>query len=97
MIIQFVRLKSPLAEEELLKRANDRKPQFQALPGLLQKYYLKLDEPGQYAGLYIWDSAESLMAFRDSDLAKSIPEAYEVSEPPNIELLNVLFQLRDQS
>lgn len=97
MIIQFVRLKTALAEEELLKRANDRKPQFQALPGLLQKYYLKLDEPGQYAGLYLWDSVESLMAFRGTDLAKSIPEAYEVTEAPNIELMNVLFQLRDQA
>ena len=97
MIIQFVKLKSALAEEKLLKRANERKPQFEALPGLIQKYYLKLDEPGQYAGLYFWDSVESLMAFRATDLAKSIPDAYEVTEAPNIELMNVLFQLRDQS
>ena len=97
MIIQFVRLKSALTEEVLLKRANERKPAFEALPGLIQKYYLKLDEPGQYAGLYIWDSAESLMAFQGTELAKSIPEAYEVTQAPNIELLNVLFQLRNPS
>lgn len=97
MIVQFVRLKSALAEEELLKRATKRKPEFAALPGLLQKYYLKLDDADSYAGLYIWDSAESLMAFRATDLAKSIPEAYEVTEAPNIELMKVLFKLRDQS
>lgn len=38
MIIQFVRLKSPLSEEELLETAHDRAPQFRALKELLQKY-----------------------------------------------------------
>ena len=94
MIIQFVKLKSKLDETELLSRAQERKPQFEALPGLLQKYYVKLDDPGQFGGMYIWDSPESLMAFRDSDLAKSIPEAYEVIEAPEVELMKVLFQLR---
>ena len=94
MVIQIVRLKSNLEEEELLRRANERKPQFEALPGLLQKYYAKLKEQGEYCGLYVWDSPESLMAFRETDLAKSIPEAYEVIEAPDIELMNVLFQLR---
>lgn len=95
MILQMVKLKSALPEEELMKRAKEREPQFKAIPGLLQKYYVKLDEPGHYGGVYIWDSKESLMAFKESDLAKSIPKAYEVVEPPNIEVMNVLFQLRD--
>lgn len=95
MVIQIVRLKSNLGEEELLRRARERKPQFEAQPGLIQKYYTKLKEPEEYCGLYVWDSPESLMAFRETDLAKSIPEAYEVIEAPNIELMNVLFQLRD--
>lgn len=95
MILQMVKLKSALPEEELMKRAKEREPEFKAIPGLLQKYYVKLDEPGHYGGVYIWDSKESLMAFKESDLAKSIPKAYEVVEPPNIEVMNVLFQLRD--
>jgi heme-degrading monooxygenase HmoA len=95
MIIQIIRLKSSLAEEELLKKAKERESGFKAIAGLLQKYYVKLKEPGQYGGVYIWDSRESLMAFRESDLAASIPQAYQLTEAPDIEIMDVLFQLRD--
>ena len=94
MILQIIKLKSRLPEEELLKRAKEREPQFKAIPGLLQKYYVKTGEPGQYGGVYVWDSPESLQAYRASDLASSIPEAYEISEAPNIEIMDILFQLR---
>ncbi len=95
MILQFVRLKSRLSEEALMQKAREREPQFRALPGLLQKYYVKMDAPGQYGGVYVWDSRESLMEFRNSDLAAGIPEAYEVVEAPDIEILDILFKLRD--
>ena len=95
MILQVIKLKSNLSEEELLKRAKDRKPQFEKIPGLLQKYYARGGTSGSYAGVYVWDSPESLQAFRESDLAKSIPQAYEISEAPNIELMDILFQLRN--
>lgn len=94
MILQFVKLKSHLPEEDLLKKAEERAPQFKALKGLLQKYYVKIDD-GVYGGIYVWDSIASLQHFKTSDLAKSIPEAYEVTEAPNIELMNIMFQLRD--
>jgi len=95
MILQFVKLKSNLPEEELLTKAKERKPEFEAIPGLLQKYYVKMNEEGSYGGIYVWDSTESLKAFKESDLAKSIPQAYEVVEAPNIEIMNILFQLRN--
>ena len=94
MIIQIIKLKTNLAEEEILRRAREREPQFKAIPGLLQKYYVKIGDSGQYGGIYVWDSPESLKSYRESDLAASIPEAYEIIEAPNIELLDVLFQLR---
>ena len=94
MIIQIIKLKTKLQEEELLRRAKDREQQFKALPGLLQKYYVKLDQSGEYGGIYVWDSPESLKSYRESDLAASIPEAYEIVEAPNIEILDVLFKLR---
>ena len=94
MILQIIRLKSALAEEELLRRAKEREPQFKAIPGLLQKYYVKIGQAGEYGGVYVWDSPDSLQAYRDSALAKSIPEAYEIIEAPNIELMDILFQLR---
>ena len=95
MILQTVTFNSGLSEEELLRVARERVPRFRALPGLLQKYYVKGQEPGQYRGVYIWDSAESLEEFRSSDLAASIPEAYNVLGPPAMEHLEILFPLRD--
>ena len=94
MILQIIKLKSNLPEEELLAKAKEREPQFNAIPGLLQKYYVKTDQVGQYGGIYVWDSQESLKSYRESDLAKSIPEAYEIIEAPNIEIMDILFQLR---
>ena len=94
MIVQIIKLKSNLPEEELLRRAKEREPQFKAIPGLLQKYYVKFGKSGQYGGIYVWDSPESLKSYRESDLAASIPEAYEIIEAPNVEILDVLFQLR---
>ena len=95
MLVQIIRLKSNLAEEELIKRARERQPRFEALPGLVQKYYVRLEEPGQYAGIYVWDSPESMQAFRQSDLAAGIPSAYEIVEPPKVESLDMIFKLRD--
>ena len=95
MIMQIVRLKSELSEEELLKIAKERAPQFAALPGLLQKYYVKLGDEGQYGGVYIWDSAQSLKAFKESQLAATIAQAYKAVEPPSVEIVDILFQLRE--
>jgi heme-degrading monooxygenase HmoA len=96
MIIQIIRLKSNLPEEELLKKARERENRFKALPGLLQKYYAKLDQPGDYAGIYVWDSKESLQAYRESELAAGIPEAYQVIEAPSVEVMDILFRLREE-
>lgn len=93
-IMQIVRLKSELSEEELLKKAREREPQFYAIPGLIQKYYVKIGSEGEYGGVYIWDSAESLKAYRESELAATIPLAYEMSQAPSIEIAEILFQLR---
>jgi heme-degrading monooxygenase HmoA len=94
MILQIIKLKSNLPQELLLERAKERAPQFEAIPGLIQKYYVKTAQPGQFAGIYVWDSVESIQSFRESDLAKSIPQAYDITEAPNIEVMDVLFQLR---
>jgi heme-degrading monooxygenase HmoA len=95
MILQIIKLKSNLPEEELINRAKKREPQFKATPGLVQKYYVKTGQPGEYGGIYVWDSPESLQSFRETDLAKNIPKAYEITEAPNIEIMDILFQLRE--
>ena len=93
--MQIIRLKTKLSEEELLKRAHEREAQFKAIPGLLQKYYVKMAEPGNFGGIYVWDTKESLQEFRKSALAASIPQAYELMGAPGIEVLDILFLLRD--
>ncbi|WP_460219452.1 YdhR family protein [Psychroserpens sp. MEBiC05023] len=95
MILQIIKLKSNLPEEDLLSRAKEREPQFKKIQGLLQKYYVKIGQSGQYGGIYIWESQEALNAYRESNLAKSIPEAYEIIEAPSIEMMDILFQLRE--
>ena len=47
MIIQTIKFKSHLPEEEIMKIAKDREPQFKAIPGLHQKYYIKPREQRQ--------------------------------------------------
>ena len=95
MYVQIIKLKSNLPEKELLKRAKERKPQFEATAGLLQKYYVRRNEPDEYAGIYIWESKEAMTAYKGSELAAGIPAAYEISEPPSIEIMEMLFQLRE--
>jgi len=95
MILQIIKLKSDLPEEELLKRAKARESSFQSISGLLQKYYIKTNVEGEYGGVYVWDSVESLQAYQQSDLAKSIPSAYAIKEAPNIEMMDIIFQLRN--
>lgn len=94
-IIQIVRIKTALSEEEMLKKAREREPQFKAIPGLIQKYYIKLGTSGEYGGVYVWDSAESLQAYKASELAATIPQAYQATEAPSVEVFDILFQLRE--
>lgn len=93
-VLLIVRLKSSLSPEEAERRYKERLPEFQALPGLLQKYYLYDPSTEEWGGLYLWDSQESLEEFMASDLRKSIAEAYEVVGSPRVETSNVVEVLR---
>lgn len=95
MILQIIKLKSDLPEEELLKRAKERESNFKSIPGLLQKYYVKTSKEGEYGGIYIWDSVQSQQNYQKSDLAKSIPSAYAINEAPDAEIMDIIFQLRN--
>lgn len=95
MFIMTVKFETTLSEEEVLAVAKERADRFRALPGLLQKYYVKLEQPNQFGGVYIWDSMASLSSYRKSELAASIPLAYKVVGTPRVEILEGLFQLRE--
>ena len=87
-------LKSNLPREELQRRTKERMPEFQALPGLIQKYYSCDEKTGEWAGIYLWDNEASLQAYLQSDLRKTIPSAYELTEPPQIERFDIVDILR---
>ena len=93
-IIQIIKLKTSLKEDEVLNIARERAPQFKAIPGLIQKYYVRASPPHHFAGVYLWDSIESIQSFRETELAASIPQAYKLLEAPEIEILDVMFELR---
>ena len=94
-IMLIIKAKTELPEEEFLRIAKERKPQFAAIPGLIQKYYIKTQNPGEYGGVYIWDSMESLRKYRESELASTIAKAYQTVGVPSMEIINIKFELRD--
>ena len=93
----LVRFRSKLSLEEVMKVAEERAPEFRALAGLQQKYYLQDAESGEIAGLYLWKSPEALAEYRDSELRATIAAAYQAEGDTRVEVYKVLMPLRDVS
>ena len=93
--ILYVRLKSNLDDAELERRINERKPRFLEVPGLIQKIYGRDESTGEVCGIYFFESEETLAAYLETDLAGTIPTAYEVSDV-RIEEYHVMFPLRPE-
>ncbi len=94
MIIQFVKFKSSLSLADVQRVMRERASRFRALPGLVQKYYAHDQQTDEFCGMYFWDSTESMRDFQQSELARTIPVAYEVEDRPRVEVLDVMFPLR---
>jgi heme-degrading monooxygenase HmoA len=94
MIVQMVKFKSGLSDEEVRRVIAERAPQYEALAGLRQKLYISEPETGEYGGVYVWDDEESMREFRQSDLAATIPDAYRVEGEPRVEIFDVVSILR---
>jgi len=93
--ILLVRFKSQLSLDEVMRVVEERAPDFKALSGLQQKYYLQDAATGEYAGLYLWDSPEAITAYRESELRASIAKAYRADGEPRVEVYRVFKTLRD--
>lgn len=93
--ILFVRVKSSLAYEALEPRVLERKPRFLEVPGLIQKIYGKDEETGDICGIYFFECREAMEAFRDTELARTIGEAYEAVEVRR-EVYDLMFPLRPE-
>jgi len=94
VFILTVKFKSHLSHEEALTVLEERISDFRALPGLIQKYYGHEQSTGEYTGVYIWESAEAMRAYQESELSRTIAAAYQVTEPPRIEVFNLFETLR---
>jgi len=67
-VVMRVRFKSDLAFEQIKEIVETRAPEFEALTGLKQKYYLHEIATGEYAGLFIWENIQAFEEFRKSEL-----------------------------
>ncbi|MHA2392851.1 MAG: YdhR family protein [Promethearchaeota archaeon] len=88
--------RSSLSMDELMRISQERSKKFQKVEGLVQKFYVSHKESNKVGGVYIFDSKESLIAFRESDLSKSTAEAYKFIEPPEIKVLEVMKNLEEE-
>jgi Putative mono-oxygenase ydhR len=90
--ILFVRVSSGLDPEEFDRRLLERRPRFLEVPGLVQKIYGRDPDSGDGCGIYFFESADALAAFRDSELAHTIPAAYDATSVRR-EVYEVLYPL----
>jgi hypothetical protein len=96
MFIHFVRFTTRLPKEEVRSIMEERAPRFRSeVAGLVQKYYGYDPESGAFCGCYIFDSEDSRQAFRQSELARTIPAAYQAQEM-RMEGYEVLFPLYEK-
>jgi hypothetical protein len=90
--ILFVRIKSELDAQEFDRRLLERRPRFLEVHGLVQKIYGRDDVTGEVCGIYLFESKEALVAFRETELARTIPTAYEAVDVRR-EVYDVLYPL----
>lgn len=90
--ILFVRIKSGLDAEEFERRLVERRPRFRDVPGLVQKIYGREEASGDVCGIYFFENEEALAAFRETELARTIPAAYEAVDVRR-EVYDVLYPL----
>lgn len=93
--ILFVRVKTDLAPEELERRLLERRPHFHEVTGLVQKIYGRDETTGDVCGIYFFEDKKSLANFRESELAKTIPEAYEATDIRR-EVFEILYPLHPE-
>jgi heme-degrading monooxygenase HmoA len=91
----LVRFKSKLPFDEVMRVVEERAPEFRALDGLQQKYYLQDQATGELGGLYLWESPEALTDYSKSALRASIAEAYQGEGEPRVEVFRVVKILRE--
>ena len=93
--VLFVRIKSRLETKEIERRLLERRPRFLEVPGLVQKIYGREGATGDVCGIYFFENNAALDAFRETELAQTIPAAYEAIDIRR-EVYEVLYPLRPE-
>jgi heme-degrading monooxygenase HmoA len=89
VIVSLVRFKSGLSDDEVQARFEERANLYRSVPGLVEKIYVRFRESGEFGAVYLWDSEKALMDFRETELARTIPDEYQVVEGPQAELADI--------
>jgi heme-degrading monooxygenase HmoA len=96
VVVSIVRFRSKLEDDAVEAKFEERADQYRRVPGLVEKIYLRYRESGEYGAIYVWESDEALARFRESELARTIPEAYQVEAAPSSELADVSLVVRSE-
>ena len=89
MIISVVRFRSRLSDDDVQALFEERADRYRQVPGLVEKIYVRFRETGEYGAIYVWESEDAMLRFRETDLARTIPDAYRVETAPQVELADV--------
>jgi heme-degrading monooxygenase HmoA len=89
VIVSLVRFRSKLSDDEVRAMFEERSERYQHVPGLIEKLYLRFRETGEFGAVYVWESEEDLARFRESELARTIPTAYQVEGESSLEIADV--------
>ena len=96
MIVSIVRFRSELSDDEVRARFEERSYRYRDVPGLAEKIYLEFSDSGEFGAVYMWESEEALAAFRETELARTIPDAYRVQDTPRVEIADVCLVVRPE-
>ena len=89
MIVSLVRFASALSDDEVQAMFEDRADRYLSVRGLVEKIYLRYRATGEYGAVYVWESEQALAEFRESDLGRTIGDAYRIEGSPRSELADV--------
>jgi hypothetical protein len=95
MIVQVVRWKSRLPEAEIVGLFEARAARYRAVPGLVQKHYLRY-RTGEYGAVYLWESEEALATFRASDLGQGMADVFAIEGEKDVRLADVALTLHPE-
>jgi hypothetical protein len=96
VIVSLVRFRSGLSDNAVQANFENRADRYLEVPGLVEKIYLRFRESGEFGAVYVWESEQALMNFRRTLLATTIPDVYQVEEPPDVELADVCLVIQPE-